>query len=252
MSAHVAFGASTRMSCQLWGHNTIFRITKIPRERFPLFFISENGYPCPQRSRTMNRSAGRLVWVALFMFLTAGLAAGGRSTAKTAAPPHIRGFHIDMNISQFTGPYLKKELKALAATLAMTRSSGRSRTISSRKRARKVSPRTRSPRPSSKRSSPRAASSGSSRSSAPDHRALRIRPEAREVQAARGDSGPDRPVLPAEPRGLARSSGNGSTSIWRSSGTSGTSTWARTKPIRSASAPDAVRTPPRTRSRRSR
>ena len=62
----------------------------------------------------MNRSAGRLVWVALFMFLTAGLAAGGRSTAKTAAPPHIRGFHIDMNISQFTGPYLKKELKALA------------------------------------------------------------------------------------------------------------------------------------------
>jgi hypothetical protein len=62
----------------------------------------------------MNRPAGRLVWVTLFVLLTGGLAAGAGATAQATAPPRIKGFHIDMNISQFTGPYLKKELKRLA------------------------------------------------------------------------------------------------------------------------------------------
>ncbi|HEX2695000.1 MAG TPA: family 20 glycosylhydrolase, partial [Acidobacteriota bacterium] len=62
----------------------------------------------------MNRSAGRFVWVSLFMLSAAGFAAGRGATGKDTSTPRMRGFHIDMNISQFTGPYLKKELKMLA------------------------------------------------------------------------------------------------------------------------------------------
>lgn len=62
----------------------------------------------------MNRTAGRLVGVTLIVFLTAGIAAAGGADRQAAAPPRIKGFHIDMNIAQFTGPYLKKELKRLA------------------------------------------------------------------------------------------------------------------------------------------
>lgn len=62
----------------------------------------------------MNKPAGRLAWVILLTLLTGSFAAGAGATAQTATPPRIKGFHIDMNIAQFTGPYLKKELKRLA------------------------------------------------------------------------------------------------------------------------------------------
>ena len=62
----------------------------------------------------MNRSAAGYVGVILLIFSAAGFAAAGGTAGKTAALRPITGFHIDMNISQFTAAYLKKELKLLA------------------------------------------------------------------------------------------------------------------------------------------
>ncbi len=51
---------------------------------------------------------------ALFLISVAGLAAGPERLAGDPDPARMRGFHIDMNIAQFRGPYLKKMLKVLA------------------------------------------------------------------------------------------------------------------------------------------
>ena len=50
----------------------------------------------------MNRPAGRLVWGTLFMLSIAGLAGAGGAIEKAPAPVRMKGFHIDMNIAQFT------------------------------------------------------------------------------------------------------------------------------------------------------
>ncbi|MGZ5453346.1 MAG: family 20 glycosylhydrolase, partial [Candidatus Aminicenantales bacterium] len=44
-----------------------------------------------------------------------GSAACREKPAAASGPSRLTGFHIDMNIGQFRGPYLKSELKALAA-----------------------------------------------------------------------------------------------------------------------------------------
>ncbi len=62
----------------------------------------------------MKRSAVMSAWGTLFLLSAAGFAAGGGTPEGAALAPRIQGFHIDMNISQFTAPYLKKELKMLA------------------------------------------------------------------------------------------------------------------------------------------
>jgi hypothetical protein len=62
----------------------------------------------------MKRPAGRSIWLTLFMLSAAGFAVAGADSGEPPSTPRMRGFHIDMNISQFTGPYLKKELKRLA------------------------------------------------------------------------------------------------------------------------------------------
>jgi hypothetical protein len=50
------------------------------------------------------------------IFVVSGFvfSANGGQTGKAGAAPKIIGFHIDMNISQFRGDYLKQELKRLA------------------------------------------------------------------------------------------------------------------------------------------
>jgi len=58
-----------------------------------------------------SNSRLRLLILALF---AAGLTACGVRLEPGAAAARMRGFHIDMNIAQFRGPYLKKELKTLA------------------------------------------------------------------------------------------------------------------------------------------
>jgi hypothetical protein len=62
----------------------------------------------------MNGLVLRFVGITLLMLSSAGFAAAGGGAADCGLTPRMRGFHIDMNISQFTGPYLKKELKILA------------------------------------------------------------------------------------------------------------------------------------------
>lgn len=53
-------------------------------------------------------------------FLMCALAASGLTACRTEGPatgavrPRLRGFHIDMNIAQFRGPYLRDRLKVLA------------------------------------------------------------------------------------------------------------------------------------------
>ena len=55
------------------------------------------------------------LWLTVFV-LTAAIAAGCGPGPRAGAPTQrLAGFHIDMNIAQFRGPYLKSELKALAA-----------------------------------------------------------------------------------------------------------------------------------------
>jgi hypothetical protein len=62
----------------------------------------------------MTRTATRARPLTILALLIAGFATGRAAPGKDASIPRMRGFHIDMNISQFTGPYLKKELKRLA------------------------------------------------------------------------------------------------------------------------------------------
>lgn len=51
---------------------------------------------------------------AVVVIIAAGLAACGHRPGSVAALPRMRGFHIDMNIAQFRGDYLRKELQRLA------------------------------------------------------------------------------------------------------------------------------------------
>jgi hexosaminidase len=62
----------------------------------------------------MIRTANPYAFLPLLIFLAAGSAACGANSPAGMAPSQMRGFHIDMNISQFRGAYLKKELKVLA------------------------------------------------------------------------------------------------------------------------------------------
>jgi hypothetical protein len=59
----------------------------------------------------MTRRVFSMMIIALSV---AGSATAGMASGEPPSTPRMRGFHIDMNISQFTGPYLKKELKRLA------------------------------------------------------------------------------------------------------------------------------------------
>ncbi|HSQ78980.1 MAG TPA: family 20 glycosylhydrolase [Candidatus Bathyarchaeia archaeon] len=60
-------------------------------------------------SAILSRLALSLLTVA------AGLACGRGPASPSASAPKVRGFHIDMNIAQFRGPYLRSWLKRLAA-----------------------------------------------------------------------------------------------------------------------------------------
>ena len=62
----------------------------------------------------MIRTANPYAFLPLLIFLAAGSAACGANSPAGMAPSQMRGFHIDMNISQFRSAYLKKELKVLA------------------------------------------------------------------------------------------------------------------------------------------
>ena len=62
----------------------------------------------------MIRTASPYVRLTILILAAAGFAACGAKSAPGAAPARMRGFHIDMNIAQFRGPYLKRELKTLA------------------------------------------------------------------------------------------------------------------------------------------
>ena len=62
----------------------------------------------------MIRTANPYAFLTLIIFLAAGSAACGAKSPAGMAPSQMRGFHIDMNISQFRSAYLKKELKVLA------------------------------------------------------------------------------------------------------------------------------------------
>ena len=61
----------------------------------------------------MIRKASPCVWLTILMLVAAGFAACAARPETGAAAARMRGFHIDMNITQFRGPYLKKELKTL-------------------------------------------------------------------------------------------------------------------------------------------
>ncbi len=63
----------------------------------------------------MRKTAILFLATAIIGLSATSFAAGSATPEKAASAPRIKGFHIDMNISQFTGPYLKKELKRLAA-----------------------------------------------------------------------------------------------------------------------------------------
>ena len=58
--------------------------------------------------------ARRVLPLTIIALSVAGFAAAGVAIGKDPSAPRTKGFHIDMNISQFTGPYLKQELKRLA------------------------------------------------------------------------------------------------------------------------------------------
>jgi hypothetical protein len=55
------------------------------------------------------------LWPVVLALAVAGSAACREKPAPGAGTSRLTGFHIDMNIAQFRGPYLKSELKALAA-----------------------------------------------------------------------------------------------------------------------------------------
>jgi len=55
------------------------------------------------------------LWPAVLVLAVVGAAACREKPGPETGPPRLRGFHIDMNIAQFRGPYLKTELEALAA-----------------------------------------------------------------------------------------------------------------------------------------
>ena len=54
-------------------------------------------------------------WPAVLVLAIVGAVACREKPGPEPAPSRLRGFHIDMNIAQFRGPYLRSELKALAA-----------------------------------------------------------------------------------------------------------------------------------------
>ena len=55
------------------------------------------------------------LWPVVLVLAVVGSAACRDKPGPGAAMSRLTGFHIDMNIAQFRGPYLKSELKALAA-----------------------------------------------------------------------------------------------------------------------------------------
>ena len=63
----------------------------------------------------MCRAIASRLWPALLVLAVIGTAACREETGPAAGPARLFGFHIDMNIAQFRGPYLKSELRALAA-----------------------------------------------------------------------------------------------------------------------------------------
>jgi hypothetical protein len=67
-----------------------------------------------ERRSKMNRAAAKLFMMTIFVVSGFVSSANGGQTGKAGAAPKIIGFHIDMNISQFRGDYLKQELKRLA------------------------------------------------------------------------------------------------------------------------------------------
>lgn len=54
------------------------------------------------------------IWPVALALAVVGCAAYREKPGEDAPPLRMTGFHIDMNIAQFRGPYLKKELRALA------------------------------------------------------------------------------------------------------------------------------------------
>jgi len=62
----------------------------------------------------MNRTSIMSFLMTIFVVSGFVSSANGGQTGKAGAAPKIIGFHIDMNISQFRGDYLKQELKRLA------------------------------------------------------------------------------------------------------------------------------------------
>ena len=62
----------------------------------------------------MSKSANPRLWMIIMALSAMGLAACVVRSETGALPVRIRGFHIDMNIAQFQGSYLKKKLKDLA------------------------------------------------------------------------------------------------------------------------------------------
>ncbi len=57
---------------------------------------------------------GRTILALITLIIIGGFASGAWAAQDARPIPRMRGFHIDMNIAQFTAPYLKKELKLLA------------------------------------------------------------------------------------------------------------------------------------------
>lgn len=55
------------------------------------------------------------LWPVLLVLAVVGSVACREKPGPGSGPSRLTGFHIDMNIAQFRGPYLKSELKALAA-----------------------------------------------------------------------------------------------------------------------------------------
>jgi hypothetical protein len=62
----------------------------------------------------MRNSAIGLVATLVIGLLAAGVVFAPSGAGPAPEPRRIRGFHIDMNIAHFTGPYLRRELKRMA------------------------------------------------------------------------------------------------------------------------------------------
>ncbi|MGE5741224.1 MAG: family 20 glycosylhydrolase, partial [Candidatus Aminicenantes bacterium RBG_16_66_30] len=63
----------------------------------------------------MCRAIVSRLWPALLVLAIVGTAGCREEAGHAAGPARLTGFHIDMNIAQFRGPYLRSALKALAA-----------------------------------------------------------------------------------------------------------------------------------------